>query len=98
MDEDHAVCENTCLAILRWCGVSMGNKERIKEMGNDLCEYLANMHIRLSEDLVLGEHYIKNETHINAGFTKIYALLLDDFIIYDDRGGRSVGFSGPTLL
>ena len=29
---------------------------------------------------------------MNSGFTKIYSLYIDDFIIYDSRVGAALGF------
>jgi hypothetical protein len=37
---------------------------------------------------------LKNDIHINSGFTKLYFLLVDDFIMYDGRVGAALGLLG----
>jgi hypothetical protein len=61
-------------------------------MGDHVCTIFRYAQTHLSLDkATLGEH--KN-IHMNAGFTKLYALLIDDFIIYDSRVGAALGLLG----
>lgn len=76
--------------ILRWGGVyKSGNKEKIEDRNYNL--------IKTYSDVMHEWYSINNDVHkefspdaiidfpSNAGFTKIYSLLLNDFIIYDSR-------------
>ena len=77
-NKDTAKCSTACLEILRWGGVLRGNREKIKGR-ESLVQYLK------SRDFY-------KEVYMNSGFTKIYSLYIDDFIIYDSRVGAALGF------
>ena len=79
------------LAMLEWGGVLNKNRERIEEMGKGVCEYFEGVSERLNLSKVkLGENYGMH-IHMNSGFTKLYFLLVDNFIIYDGRVGAAMG-------
>ncbi len=89
-DLDQSACKDCCLEILRWGGVLNYNRQKIEGFGDELCQYLIFVQKWLREDKEL-EHYHHPDILMNAGFTKIYALLVEDFIIYDGRVGAAVG-------
>jgi len=80
---DEGLCISACLTILEWGGVLAGNQSHI--MGNvSLCNYLRTAQEELKEDTyTLGGKLPL--IRMTSGFSKIYSLLLDDFIIYDSR-------------
>lgn len=95
------LCKTYCFAILKWGGVLNNNKDRIERISSEygLLEYFTQIKEILkptSFDSTKYKNVIKKVNLedlycMNAGFTKIYSLLLDDFIIYDGRVGASLG-------
>lgn len=79
-----------CLATLEWGGVLPKNQKKILEKGDDIPKYLEAVRHRLtpSEFDTRGNY---DDITMNSGFTKIYSLLIDDFIIYDGRVGAALG-------
>lgn len=80
------LCLNTCNDILAWGGVSRGNKSRLQNIctNESIISYFNNARTILMENRKSDEYY-DGTFHMNAGFSKIYALCIDDFIIYDSR-------------
>jgi len=81
-------CQKFCIALLEWGGVSAYNKETILEMGDELCDYLKEVQLELSKLQINANdcNFIK----INSGFSKIYSLIVNNFIIYDGRVGSAI--------
>jgi hypothetical protein len=74
--------------VLEWGGVLNKNLQRIQDWSfpvfmHEVRIAKQNWEGFYSDDLELGEGKI--DFHINSGFSKIYSLLLSDFIIYDSR-------------
>lgn len=88
---DHAACSKYCLLILQWGGVRNKNDKRIQQLGSQICNYFREVEQIFSSDLLLSDYY-RDGIIMNSGFTKIYALYLEDFIIYDGRVGAALGF------
>ncbi len=83
---------NCALSVLEWGGVLGKNRARVIAMGRDICGNMAYISEKLKMDSVrLGEN---QDIHVNSGFTKIYSLLVDDFIMYDGRVGAALGLLG----
>jgi hypothetical protein len=87
---DAVLCARTCCAILSWGGVLIRNDACVAAIGDGICEYLQKVRTRLQKDLCSGEYYFDG-MKMNSGFTKIYSLCADDFIIYDGRLGAALG-------
>lgn len=80
------------MAMLQWGGVTNKNQERIASMGSGICDYFQKAQVSLNlADTRLGHH---PGIFINSGFTKLYSLLVDDFIMYDGRVGAALGMLG----
>lgn len=87
---DTELCQKYCISILDWGGVINGNKNKILELGNSITTYLSDCKERLNADVFnLNGNY--SDIIMTAGFTKLYSLLIDDFIIYDGRVGAALG-------
>ena len=54
------------------------------------CDYF-NYVIKLLECDIDLEEFTKSDIIMNSGFTKIYSLIVQDFIIYDSRVGAALG-------
>lgn len=89
-NKDTAKCSTACLEILRWGGVLRGNREKIKGI-ESLVQYLKDAKKKLATGKIESRDFYK-EVYMNSGFTKIYSLYIDDFIIYDSRVGAALGF------
>lgn len=98
----HSQCFEACHQILDWGGVlgseERGNKKHLLSFGTCLCAYLRETKRYFeSPTCALKNDYtvvIEGQVlplHMNSGFTKIYALLCDDFMIYDGRVGAAMG-------
>jgi len=80
---DNDLCRVACLGILEWGGVLLGNGDYITRQKESLVTSLSTAAKHLQVDsYVLGTG---PTVRITSGFSKIYSLLLDDFIIYDSR-------------
>jgi hypothetical protein len=89
-DNDSTTCKNCCLDILKWGGVKRHNDIKISDLGDSLSNYLADVNTKLRSDRSSDEYY-SEDIFINSGFTKIYSLFVDDFIMYDGRVGAALG-------
>ncbi len=89
---DTAGVINSALAMLTWGGVLNKNRERLLNMGDGICGYFRSVRESLtSSSCCLGGH---DGVIMNSGFTKLYFLLIDDFIMYDGRVGAALGLLG----
>lgn len=87
---DNELCAKTCCAILSWGGVLNRNDACIASIGSDICEYLQSVKDQMQKDLGSADYYFSG-MKMNSGFTKIYSLCVNDFIIYDGRLGAALG-------
>ncbi|MTK13892.1 MAG: hypothetical protein F8N39_18065 [Clostridiaceae bacterium] len=84
------LCQRYCFSILDWGGVLPKNREKILSIGNDIVEYFKSARIKLNPSTFnTNDNY--EDIIMNAGFTKIYSLFIEDFIIYDGRVGAALG-------
>lgn len=87
---DNTSCRNCCLDMLVWGGVKQHNALKISNLGDSLSDYLTDINTRLRSDRNSDEYY-STDIFINSGFTKIYSLFVEDFIMYDGRVGAALG-------
>jgi hypothetical protein len=85
--EDHFI--KNCIAVLDWGGVIPHNKKRILSTSNIIQEFKHSIYLLNNPNLNTNGNF--DRIHMNAGYTKIYSLLLDNFIIYDGRVGAALG-------
>jgi len=88
-EENTRFCIECCTDILKWGGVIASNGDRLISMGDKLCQYFKTLQEKL--DLEKQKIQLNDEIVITSGFIKIYALLIDDFIMYDGRVGAALG-------
>ena len=87
---DTELCQKYCISILDWGGVIPGNQSKVLGLDDNITTYFRNCKERLNADVFnLNGNY--SDIIMTAGFTKIYSLLIDDFIIYDGRVGAALG-------
>lgn len=79
-----------CLSTLEWGGVKRSNDSRLKEMGKNIVPYFENSISKLNPEITNTNNDFSGVI-MNSGFTKIYSLLIEDFIIYDSRVGAALG-------
>lgn len=84
-----AQCQESCIAVLKWGGVKARNSKIVQDMEDQLCDYLSFIIAKLDPDHIATGP--QDNIIMNSGFTKIYALLVKDFIIYDGRVGAALG-------
>ena len=87
---DHAACRRYCRSVLQWGGVLFHNDQRLARLGEGICRYFQDARERFAADLPYDQYYDK-ALMMNAGFTKLYSLSMDNFIIYDGRVGAALG-------
>ena len=90
-DNDQSAFVGAASGILRWGGVTNGNVETLRNLGakalptfRDASHLLDPSSARTSR--LEGVHYM------NSGWTKVYALMLNDLPIYDGRVGAAMGY------
>lgn len=83
-------CRNICLKILEWGNTLQKNRNKINNTV-DLIGALKIAQNKLSENIIRDKSFYK-DVYLNAGFSKIYSLCIDDYIIYDSRVGTALGF------
>lgn len=82
------MCRDYCHSVLKWGGVTARNEYLVEDLGDSICDYFkSTREILNSNDSSID----CNKLIINSGFTKIYALTVNDFIIYDGRVGAALG-------
>ena len=92
-------CYRTCRMILDWGGVLTVNQERLGKMRSTLPAYLLATQNYFNSTIpqLQSKYYVTSDAGeclpivMNAGFTKIYSLLCDQFVIYDGRVGAALG-------
>lgn len=87
---DHDLCRQYCISILKWGGVSNGNEKRIETLDLNLCDYLEMCKKKFTAVLPLDKYY-SEDIIITSGFSKIYSLYIDNYVIYDGRVGAALG-------
>lgn len=78
-----------CLSILEWGGVIRSNYSKLVEMGNSIVPYFENAIAKLNPETTDTKNEF-SDVIMNSGFTKIYSLLIDNFVIYDSRVGAAL--------
>ena len=82
--------KDASISVLSWGGVTPSNKIKVEDHENYL-NYIVEVINRLNPATVsLDDNF--SELILNSGFTKIYSLLIEDFIIYDGRVGAAFGY------
>jgi hypothetical protein len=95
---DPTLAYNISIKVLSWGGVLNGNKETIDGLYYD--ETLISLFKQISIAFTKEPLQVDKLKGIpmNSGFTKIYSLILDDFIIYDSRVGAALGLLVRNFL
>ncbi len=91
ISEDNVSLNHISRQILKWGGVD--DKHNLGHLENRK-EYLYQDYLEAKRLLTFSVDLSNNFSSIkmNSGFTKIYAMLFDDFIIYDGRVGAALGY------
>lgn len=87
--------ETACLAaieVMRWGGVVNGNVKWLQENQEGLAALLRSTASCLSRGEYASAGQQGKYLRFNAGMTKVYSLLIDDFIIYDSRVAAALGW------
>lgn len=83
----------TSTEVMAWGGVRAGNVRWLTAQSTRLTEILKITAAALaSDDLAHPLLASRGQLRFNAGMTKIYSLLVDDFIIYDSRVAAALGW------
>lgn len=75
---------DACIAVMQWGGVVNGNVSWLEKNTAGLATQLAEVSTLFKADDDAIER-LPRDLRFNAGMTKVYSLLLDNFIIYDSR-------------
>lgn len=75
---------------LEWGGVIKSNYNKLENMRTGILKYFESAITKLDPKSVDTLDCF-DEIYMNSGFTKLYSLLLDDFVIYDSRVGAALG-------
>lgn len=86
---DNEKCLLACREVLDWGGVKKSNYQKIIDMKNERCNYFIKVKENLERDESL-DWYRNVDLYMSSGFTKIYSLIVRDFVIYDSRVGAAL--------
>ena len=89
---DSAGCLAASHQILEWGGVTASNADNLlaKHTAGELLPFFKRAYHELASDSA-DDAKIPQHVEMNSGFTKLYALLMPDFVIYDSRVGAALG-------
>lgn len=101
-ERNSAEASYCCQMVLDWGGVlgssKKGNKRKLESFDGALAGYLAETKLlfesheaRLTNKYLVSTEGQSFDVVMNAGFTKIYSILCEEFIIYDGRVGAALG-------
>ena len=76
---------------LHWGGVFPRNGTKLLQLSDGIVDEFVAAASQLEPAHADTDH-IDSVHLMNAGFTKVYSLLLDDFPIYDGRVGAALGY------
>ena len=79
------------LEVLKWGGVSRRNKERLCELQDGALRTFSEA-ASLLDPARADTARLDDVHYMNSGWTKVYALMLNDFPIYDGRVGAAMGY------
>lgn len=88
-----AVACTASIDVMRWGGVSAGNVRWLQTHCNGLAQTLDDTRTALNSGNYASGALADPQLRFNAGMTKVYALLCDDFIIYDSRVAAALGWA-----
>ncbi|MCP2052058.1 UNVERIFIED_ORG: hypothetical protein J3D59_001918 [Pseudomonas fluorescens] len=78
--------------IIKWGGVSAGNVRWLTNNSSGLPQLLAKTAAAFSGNSLADPVLLNTLLRFNAGMTKVYSLLVNDFIIYDSRVAAALGW------
>ena len=88
---DNCRFTTAALAALEWGGVSGRNKERLCELQDGALRTFSEA-ASLLDPARANTARLDDVHYMNSGWTKVYALMLNDFPIYDGRVGAAMGY------
>lgn len=77
-------------SVLQWGGVLRSNYDYLENLGDGIDTFFESAVTRLDPETVDTNDDFSG-LRMNSGFTKIYSLLIDNFVIYDSRVGAALG-------
>ncbi len=77
--------------VLLWGGVIANNGAKLLALGDEVIPTFTAA-VRQLDPRTADTDHVDDVRLMNAGFTKIFALLIDDFPIYDGRVGAALGY------
>jgi hypothetical protein len=84
-ENDNRRTRNAAVVVMRWGGVVRGNVSWLTARQNGLAQLLKEVRAALHGGDVTREPLASPSLRFNAGMTKVYSLICNDFIIYDSR-------------
>ena len=84
-DNNQHMTHELCCDIMQWGGVQYGNVKWLNINKNELLEILNRTKLAFMKDNLADQNINSNQLRFNAGMTKIYSLIVPNFIIYDSR-------------
>lgn len=86
---DSRLCLSTCIAIQNWGGTP-GDVAPLRHMEPCLVEYLRAVRVMLDDETFRLDCAQNDEIILTPGFSRIYGLLLDNFLIYESRVAAAI--------
>lgn len=78
--------------VMKWGGVQAGNVRWLSINTDQLASLLKSTATAFTNGNLSDPLLLNKDLRFNAGMTKVYSLLVEDFIIYDSRVGAALGW------
>lgn len=92
-DGSDAKALEATIEVMRWGGVSAGNVKWLNNNKVGLSGMLRDIREALNAGDTQDNRLRSESLRFNAGMTKVYSLICDDFIIYDSRVAAALGWA-----
>lgn len=96
LNDNEEELKEASVKILEWGGVTKGNKKKVEDRNFSLINTYQDVLDEWSNINQNNQKHFSPKSNVtfpcNAGFTKIYSLLLENFIIYDSRVSVALAF------
>lgn len=92
-DGSDALVKDAAIDVMKWGGVSAHNTQWLEANSDGLFQQLVTVRDAINAENTSAPALLSKNLRFNAGMTKVYSLICEDFIIYDSRVAATIGWS-----
>jgi hypothetical protein len=79
------------IGVMKWGGVSNGNVKWLNDRRDSLCHIISRTRDAINAGDTEHPLFAEEDLRFTSGMSKVYALVCDDFVIYDSRVAATLG-------